>query len=559
MEQSKIHIYQLLVRLFGNKKTKNQPWGTIQTNGCGKFNDINNAALDSIKELGFSHVWFTGILEHASESDYSDFHISGDNPAILKGKAGSPYSVRDYYDVSPDLAKDVNNRMREFELLLNRTHKNGLKAIIDFIPNHVSRAYYSDNKPSGVDDFGEHDDTLLPFHPQNNFYYVPNEPLHLPTAGTFEEFPAKATGNDCFHAWPGINDWYETVKLNYGIDYQNGNAPFFDPIPSTWIKMRDILLFWAAKGVDGFRCDMAEMVPVEFWGWTIPQIKAQYPNIIFVAEVYNPDLYRAYIHDGKFDFLYDKVGMYDTLRALMENNQSASALTQEWQKVEDIIDHMLYFLENHDEQRIASDFFAKDPIKGIPATAFLTCLNRSPYLLYSGQEVGEKAMESEGFSGIDGRTSIFDYWGVKSLQNWMNGGKFDGKRLSPEQHSLRETYQSILNFALYNDTIQHGDFYDLQYANYENPNFNGNQLFSFLRYGAKEKIWMIINFSSSDMYFKINIPQEATETALWKRDKKMNVEMIDFSISKKSKESLDEVIKDEIRIKGNSALVYRFY
>lgn len=77
-------------------------------------------------------------------------------------------------------------------------------------------------------------------------------------AEAYKEYPAKATGNNRFDAYPNINDWYETVKLNYGIDYQNGNTPHFNPIPDTWTKMLDILLFWAGKNIDGFRCDMAE-------------------------------------------------------------------------------------------------------------------------------------------------------------------------------------------------------------------------------------------------------------------------------------------------------------
>ena len=145
--------------------------------------------------------------------------------------------------------------------------------------NHVARQYHSDVKPKGVKDFGEDDNKNVAFDPQNNFYYIPNQAFQVTDnvpippgveAFPYVENPANATGNDVVAAKRSINDWFETIKLNYGVDYLNGRQKHFDPIPSTWLKMRDILLYWAQKGVDGFRCDMAEMVPFEFWGWVIP-------------------------------------------------------------------------------------------------------------------------------------------------------------------------------------------------------------------------------------------------------------------------------------------------
>ena len=314
----KMIIYQVFTRLFGNNRIPTRVNGSIHDNGCGKMADFTTKALNEIKKLGATHIWYTGIIEHATQTSYADSGITPDHPAVVKGKAGSPYAIKDYYDVDPDLATKVPNRKQEFQNLVNRTHKAGLKVIIDFVPNHVARQYHSDAKPQGVTDLGENDDTHLAFSPQNNFYYVPGTPLqghidlhqNAPTA--YEEMPAKATGNDRFDAWPAQNDWYETVKLNYGVDYLGGRSCHFDPVPDTWVKMRDILLYWAATGIDGFRCDMAEMVPVAFWHWAIPQVKEAHPALIFIAEVYNPGEYRNYIHEGHFDYLYDKVGLYDT-------------------------------------------------------------------------------------------------------------------------------------------------------------------------------------------------------------------------------------------------------
>lgn len=510
----KIHIYQLFTRLFGNKNSTNKYNGSIEENGCGKFNDITIKALEEIKSLGITHIWFTGIIEHASLTSYEDYNIKADHPDCVKGKAGSPYAIRDYYNVCPDLAVQVNNRMNEFEELLKRTRQVDLKAIIDFVPNHVSRSYKSTAKPEGVQNLGQNDDVSYSFLPRNNFYYLPGEKLKLPTsssANPYVEMPAKVTGNDCFTATPSVNDWYETVKLNYGVDYLNGHTKHFNPIPDTWLKMTDILLFWAEKGIDGFRCDMAEMVPVEFWDYAIKRVKNEYPDILFVAEVYDPNQYRDYIYRGGFDLLYDKTGLYDTLRGIIEGHKWANDITNCWQQVDDIKQHMLCFLENHDEQRIASEFFASNAWRAIPALVVSCCREKSSYMQYFAQELGENAPDAEGFSGQDGRTSIFDYWGLKEHQKWMNNGAFDGKLLSEEQKNLRSTYKTILNLALKNETVNKGAFYDLQWFNRDNDNYNSRYVYSFFRYSEKEVLLFIVNFDNYEQHVKLNIPADALQ------------------------------------------------
>ena len=396
----KIIIYQVFTRLFGNRSTTRKENGTLAENGCGKMSFFDATTLRRIKRLGITHVWYTGIIRHASKTDYSAYGIPRQHSAVVKGNAGSPYAITDYYDVDPDLADNVDDRMAEFEQLVERTHKAGLKVIIDFVPNHVARQYKSVKKPEGVKDLGEDDDTGMGFSPRNNFYYCVNTPfepyfdLNDKDGTAYSECPAKATGNDHFDNHPGINDWYETVKLNYGVDYcdAGGRSYHFDPIPDTWQKMVDIISFWAGKGVDGFRCDMAEMVPTEFWSWAIGMVKAAYPGILFIGEVYNPSLYRSFVACG-FDYLYDKVGMYDCLCGVMRSTCLASAITYQWQSVDDIKEHMLYFLENHDELRIASDFLAGDARRGIPAAIVSVLMNSNPFMLYAGQEFGERGMD----------------------------------------------------------------------------------------------------------------------------------------------------------------------
>ena len=506
-------IYQIFTRLYGNKTTNNKPNGTLQENGSAKMNDITATKLQRISRMGFTHVWFTGLIEHATQTDHTAFGISKDHPAVVKGKAGSPYAIKDYYDIDPDLAVSVPDRMKEFKALLNRTHKAGLKMVIDFVPNHVARHYHSDAAPKGVEDLGEKDDTTKGFDPQNNFYYLPGQQLRTDFARSaaqtepYVELPAKATGNDCFNASPSRNDWYETVKLNYGIDYQGGRATHFSPTPSTWKKMTDILLFWAEKGVDAFRCDMAEMVPTAFWSHAVAAVKKEHPDVLFIGEVYNPAQYRDYLAAG-FDYLYDKVGLYDTLRAIVCGNASASCITSCWQATDDIKEHMLHFLENHDEQRIASAYFAGNAEKAKPALAAGALMSPGAYMVYAGQEIGEAGMDAEGFSGNDGRTTIFDYWNPASLQK-LTAPAFE-KKLTPEEAALYDYYQKILTLCNSRKAFEQGGFFDLQYANYgRDYGYNCDRQYSFLRHFGREVYLVAVNFAPASVQVGIKIPSHA--------------------------------------------------
>ena len=509
----KITIYQVLPRLYGNTTANNIPGGDIHENGCGKLGDFTPEALKRIKDFGFTHIWYTGVLEHATQTDYTTYGIAKDHPAVVKGKAGSPYAIKDYYDICPDLASAPDKRMKEFEALVRRTHKAGLKMLIDFVPNHVARSYHSDAKPARVKDLGENDDKAKGFSPQNNFYYLPGQMFSTENFEEdraanvpYREYPAKVTGNNCFSPRPGRNDWYETVKLNYGVDFYAGGTANFDPVPDTWDKMTAILLFWAKKGVDGFRCDMAEMVPAEFWAYAIAKVKEKYPKLIFVAEVYNPAEYRRYLQSG-FDYLYDKVGLYDTLRAVVRGEASASCITGQWQCVDDIRTHMLYFLENHDEQRIASDFFAGSGEKARPALAVSAFMGTNPLMIYAGQELGERGMDAEGFSGRDGRTTIFDYWHVDTLYRLCHG---DLLTCTPEQQALYAYYNNIVKLCNSEAALREGTFYDLQYANYVADNgYNADRQYAFLRASGKEKMLIVANFADQDVHVGVRIPENA--------------------------------------------------
>ncbi len=552
---SKFIIYQLLLRVFGNTNEKCIPGGSFHINGSGKFSSVTPKVLENLKHLNVTHVWYTGVIEHVTKTSFEQYGIRLDNPAVIKGEAGSPYAIKDYYDVNPYLADSVSSRMQEFEALVSRTHSAGLKAIIDFIPNHLAREYHSDSAPAGTDDFGAHDNASMAFSPKNNFYYIPGKEFDLsriPNSnnvnnligsrfGQYFEYPAKATGNDCFSATPDINDWYETVKLNYGVDYLGGGAKYFKPHPKTWNMMRDILLFWAGKGVDGFRCDMAEMVPVEFWHWVIAKVKKEYPNVIFIAEVYNPSLYSSYLEFGGFDYLYDKVGLYDNLKVITQRYEGkapwfspASSITGNWQSLGDMQYSMLNFLENHDEQRVASDFNIGNAFRAIPELVVSLMLNTAPFMLYFGQEFGESGMLSEGFSGYDGRTSIFDYCNAPSivrylksldyLTNAANGEEdlFAVNHLENREFELYSIYRHLFSIAMGEKAIKEGQTYDLEYANSGKVGFDSNDCFVFARMytGAesnsgndsfdnslRELIIIAVDFSQTAKSLPVRLPE----------------------------------------------------
>lgn len=502
----------MLPRLWGNKNSKRIKNGDLSENGSGKFKNIDTKTLSYIKGLGVSHVWYTGIIRHATIGS------NGANSDWIKGKAGSPYSISDYFDVNPYLATDKDNRMKEFENLISRTHRAGLKVIIDFIPNHVARNYGQVSpKPiiNGRDALGHPvlgamDDKTVSWKAENDFFYYPGNQLVLPVKEqTYYENPAMASGNSCTSC-PDENDWYDTIKINY-CDFHT----------SSWDFMYEVLDFWAGKGVDGFRCDMVELVPIPFLRWLIRKIKDKYPDIIFIAEVYKKNSYNEFVRDVGFDYLYDKSGLYDALHDIVCKNindtgvpvemwQSARKITWNWQSLSDLQPYMLNFIENHDEQRFASDFYGKSGLNGFAALGASLFFNTSAFMLYFGQEIGEKGMDDEGFSGINGRTSIFDWWSVDSLTRLYD--TIHGKdRLNPEEKTILQKYRSALTFASTDAAVSMGATYDLCYCNLSSDGFNQDRHFAFLRDYEDETLLFVCNFSTVASDMSIMIPEHAFE------------------------------------------------
>lgn len=539
---NKTVVYQVFTRLFGNTNTQNKPWGTIEENGVGKFSDFSEKALREIKDLGVTHIWYTGIPHHAVIRDYTACGISNDDPDIVKGRAGSPYAVKDYYSVAPDLADDPNKRNQEFRELVERSHKIGLKVIIDIVPNHIARRYEGKNNPDGVVDFGATDNTSVTYDKDNNFYYNLEEAFsvpdwrdgYLPVGGEthrmsdskFTEFPAKWTGNGSRLSKPNFDDWYETVKINYGIapdgrkDFETLPKDFSQKdfsehyafwqgksVPDSWIKFRDISLYWLDLGIDGFRYDMAEMVPVEFWSFMNSSIKMKKEDAFLMAEVYNPQRYRDYIFMGKMDYLYDKVEFYDSLKHIMQGHGWTDHIPVVQNGLMDIEHHMLHFLENHDEHRIACPEFLGNADKAKPGMVVSATISTSPTMIYFGQEVGEPAAEHPGF-GSPGRTSIFDYIGVPHFQRWVNNKKFDGGQLSHEETELRNFYKNLLNFTIGSSALM-GHYRDIHYYNRDHTQYYNYRVLSFVRWSESERLIIIANFDEHQTFgFDLKLPAE---------------------------------------------------
>ena len=545
-QEHKIVIYQVFTRLFGNTNVNNKNWGTIEENGVGKFNDFTDEALEEIRQLGVTHIWYTGILHHMMITDYSDYGITPDDPDVVQGRAGSPYAIKDYYNVDPDMAVDPARRMEEFEALVERTHRQGMKVIIDIVPNHVGRAYHSISNPEGVESFGAFDDKSVEYRRDNNFYYIPGEPFRVPewvnrplplggedhplSDGFFDENPAKWTGNGARNPQPSEFDWYETAKINFGVrpdgtnDFETLPAGYENEpvenhftfwkdkdVPDTWRKFRDIVMFWLDKGVDGFRYDMAQMVPVEFWSYLNSAIKVNRPDAILVSEIYTPEMYRDYIYRGKMDFLYDKVQLYDSLKAVMQGHGSTDAIAEIQNDLADIEHHMLHFMENHDEQRIASAGFAGDATKGKPAMVVSATIGTSPTMVYFAQEVGEPGDGNAGF-GSETRTTIYDYWGVPNHVKWMNGGAFDGGGLSQEEKELREFYVRLLNFTLRSHALT-GEYREIHSHNRTHTEWYSDRVFSYVRWKEGERLIIVTNFDANDNFgFDLQLPEELVRT-----------------------------------------------
>ena len=561
--QARERIYELFVRLFGNCNRTRKLNGTLAENGCGKFADISEIALEQIAGMGFTHVWLMGVIRHATTTAYPQAGLPSDATDLMKGLAGSPYAIKDYFDVAPDLAIDPVRRLAEFGDLVARIHARGLSVLIDFVGNHVSRAYAS-LRP-GMD-LGTWDDATRFFAADNHFFYLEagdpggGPPLRLPTydrlqrapvsptcavindcSGLFapESMVGRVTGNNAITWQPSLNDWYETVKLNYGFDFAARSNPVRQfphagspdsPIPDTWTKMDAVLEHWQALGVDGFRCDMAHMLPPEFWRWSIGRARTRNPAVFFMAEAYNDSftvetrapevlaLRQSTLEHGLLHAGFNSVYGHETYRVIKGIYDGAN-----WANDIDhvlgtgpVADHSVFYAENHDEIRLAfphawGGFGMR---VGVPVSAILLLVGRGPVLFYNGQEVGEPAIEAEGFSRADGRTTLFDYWSMPELTKWVDEGAFETRTLSPEQQNLRSYYARLLTLSG-TDVFRFGQRIALNPLNLDNPHYgrlpgetvSGHWIYSFLRYqsAAGTCLLVVVNLQGRQTFADLTI------------------------------------------------------
>jgi len=299
------------------------------------------------------------------------------------------------------------------------------------------------------------------------------------------------------------------VKLNYGHDFRKGantsELEDLDSVPDTWLKLDQVIEYWQSMGVDGFRCDMAHMVPISFWKWLVARGRDRDEHVYFTGEAYDSDPTKLtegnVLHqllDSGFDSVYDSRS-YDLVKGIYEEGKWANDLD------ELLWDHkrlhkMLRYIENHDEVRVASpgnwgDWGAS---VGKAATAVIMGTGRSGMLLYSGQEVAENAAEAEGFSKADGRSSIFDYWSGEQLCKWTNQLKFDGGRLDQYQQDLRAWYAWWYNL-MHEPEFRCGEVFGLNNYNKENTKFgrlegetvSGHWIYAYLRY-TEELISLVV-------------------------------------------------------------------
>lgn len=503
-------IYQLFVRHFSNMDVDGVPWGDKERNGCGTFDGVTREGLGKLVDMGITHVWLTGILRHATRTSYPG--IEGQPESIVKGIAGSPYAVTDYYDVDPDLAQNPAKRMDEFQSLVDRCHTSGLIPLIDFIPNHVSRAYKA--LSPGKEDFGVDDDISVFFKRDNSYYYLMPDiakgspPFSLPKGDwPGERVHAKVTGNNAVTWQPTEYDWYETVKLNYGYDFLSGmdccrNLPDFltyvRDVPRVWRIMDDVLTFWQNKGIGGFRCDMAHMVPMPFWKWAIARARVRDTNVFFMAEAYDDHMKTMQgspvpaLLDAGFSAIYDSPS-YKLARSIYESGNWANDFDKLNDNTNPLHEKGVRYVENHDEGRLCSALHWGGKGEAV-ARAIMTLMyasGKGPVLIYNGQEVGERAEGPGGFGGDNGRTSIFDYTCLPRLAKWVAYGSFEENKLSSDERKLRDFHCDLLNF-IQHPALSNGEFYGLNWSNMKNATFgrengeaiSGHWVYAFLKHDS---------------------------------------------------------------------------
>jgi glycosidase len=495
-------IYQVPVRTYAARGMGRQL--------AGQFNALTAERLDEIKDLGVDYLWLTGVLEHASR-DQTD-------PDVVKGEAGSYYAIYDNWDVSAQ-----SGSMADFEALIDRAHDAGLRVIIDFVANHTARMHRTDVLCKQHLDFGRQDRTDAFFHRDNNYYYITDDSFTPPTqndvdgadgvfdtdifaAGVQLENPARVTGNDIVSANPASQDWFETVKLNYGYDIQSRQA-HYNPRPRTWMQMLDVAQYWVEKGVDGFRVDFAHAVPIEFWRYFASELRRVQPSVFLLAEAYESDQrmrlpgfsYHAMLEAG-FDSVYNSEMYWAMHNQVVRPGTMRNANPMRSPAMNDNILRRGFmftqYMENHDEMRAASRHFAPwvgdREQRSRLGLAYTTYLGLTPghLMLHGGQELQEDASVFGGYAGDNGRSSIFDFVYQSQTRTWLHGTR-------PQwMIDFRNKYKRLLElkeepaFAKPH-SYEHPSFIDLDGANWFKE--ESKWIASYVRFDGDDAYLVVAN------------------------------------------------------------------
>jgi glycosidase len=362
---------------------------------AGDLNGVT-AKLEDLHRLGVTIVWLMPV------------HPIGDK--CRKGAFGSPYSISDYYAITPDYGT-----LDDLKRLVAEAHKRGMKVIMDIVANHTAW------------------DSVMMAHPEFYKRDAKGKPL------------------------PPVPEWSDVAGLDYGNPQLR---EYMIAMMKHWIKECD---------VDGFRCDVAYMVPTDFWEQARAELQKEKPDIMLLAEASKPELLvKAFDIDYSWPLLA-------TLNRVLVQGAPANEIRRSWEETRGENPqgalHMR-ITDDHDEPRAVARFGIRGALAG---SALMFTLDGVP-LLYNGMEVGD-ATES-GDPALFEKLPIF--WHPR------------------DRPQVWETYQNLISLRKQFSALREGQVVWL-------PNSDGLSLVTFMRSDDKDEFVIAINFSNRPLSGTIDV------------------------------------------------------